>query len=165
MPLEPVKQESGFEQESFLVESRSIGGYSGSPVFVQIQVLSDREGVPDWLPPLLPPLVPGQRPNFGEIQKVFSTEWGSLKSHGPWLLGVDWGHINDWEPVRGPSGDSVNPDPRIMQVRMNTGIMAVVPAWKLIEMLDEGPLAEQRKEIIENICRQQQEDSPVATED
>lgn len=34
MPIEPIKQDTGFLQESFLVETRSVGGYSGSPVFV-----------------------------------------------------------------------------------------------------------------------------------
>ena len=50
MPIEPVDG-----QESFLVETRSIGGYSGSPVFVYIPVLTDRESVDDWNPPLTKP--------------------------------------------------------------------------------------------------------------
>ena len=53
-----------FPQESFLVEVRSIGGYSGSPVFVFIPPASPREGVKDWVP------------------------HGILRSHGPWLLGL-----------------------------------------------------------------------------
>ena len=36
MPDEPIKHPRGHMQESFLIESRSIGGYSGSPVFVHI---------------------------------------------------------------------------------------------------------------------------------
>src|SRR5205814_5913498 len=40
MPLEPIPQDRPhqppFMQESYLVEARSIGGYSGSPVFVHI---------------------------------------------------------------------------------------------------------------------------------
>ena len=53
----------GIEQESFLIEVRSLSGYSGSPVFVKIQPLAERPGVYDL----------------------------SLDSH-KWLLGVDWGH-------------------------------------------------------------------------
>jgi len=166
MPLEPVKQDSGFEQESFLVESRSIGGYSGSPVFVHIPALSSREGVPDWVPPPPPPMTPGKMPDFAEMQKMLTTEWGGLKNHGPWLLGVDWGHIHDWEPVRDESGRPVNPaKPKAARVRMNTGIMTVVPAWKLIEMLDEGPLAENRKEGIEAIREYQEANPSTATSD
>jgi hypothetical protein len=33
MPLEPVAHPDGYLQESFLIESRSLSGYSGSPVF------------------------------------------------------------------------------------------------------------------------------------
>ena len=43
MPYEPIIQQTGFPQESFLVEARSIGGCSGSPVFTFIPVLSNRE--------------------------------------------------------------------------------------------------------------------------
>jgi hypothetical protein len=167
MPIEPVKQEGGFEQESFLVEARSIGGYSGSPVFVYIPIFCDRENVDDWYPPTT-----RRDPETGHeylnesLQAFAEKDWGSFKSHGPWLLGVDWGHINDWQPVRDAGGRPVNPsNPKAMQVKMNTGIMAVVPAWKLIELLDEGPVADRRREVIEEIRRAQESNSPSATSD
>jgi hypothetical protein len=34
MPIETIKRDDGIEQESFLIEMRSIPGYSGSPVFL-----------------------------------------------------------------------------------------------------------------------------------
>ena len=45
---------------------------------------------------------------------------------------------------------------------MNTGIMTVIPAWKLIEMLDDGPIAEQRKQMIEEIRQRQEAEPPPA---
>jgi hypothetical protein len=114
MPWEPIKQDTGFMQESFLVEARSIGGYSGSPVFLH-------------------------RANFFSNARLTinrPTFWG------PWLLGVNWGHINDWAPVCDASGRPIDPsNPRDMRVRTNTGMMAVVPAWKLAELLDREELA------------------------
>jgi hypothetical protein len=64
MPLEPILHPSGLLQESFLVEAHSINGYSDSPVFVHIPSFSNRPG-----------------------------KGGSFSHYGPWLLGVDWGHI------------------------------------------------------------------------
>jgi hypothetical protein len=162
MPDEPVLQ-----QESFLVEARSIGGFSGSPVFVYIPIFSDRENVEDWYPPITKPA----SAKFGRLNEslaaLSSKDWGNFQSHGPWLLGIDWGHINDWEPVRDAAGEPVDRSgrPWKTQVRMNTGIMTVVPAWKLIELLDEGPVAEQRKEGIEQIRRYQEANPPSVTLD
>jgi hypothetical protein len=101
------------------VEARSIGGNSGSPVFFYVG-----------------------RYNSGAGPFRRTTD----REYGPWLLGVDWGHLNDWEPVCDAKGRPINPArPQDTQVRMNTGMMAVVPAWKLAELLDEGPFAEHRK--------------------
>jgi hypothetical protein len=130
MPWEPIKQDTGFEQESFLVEARSIGGYSGSPVFVFIPVATVREGVKDW----------------GTPDKI-------LRPHGPWLLGVDWGHILDWEPVRDAMERPINPDPKAMRVRTNTGMMGVVPSWKLTELLNDDAVVEQRERFIKEILK------------
>jgi hypothetical protein len=80
MPWEPIKQDTGFEQESFLVEARSIAGYSGSPVFAYIPVFSDREGVEDWYPPITKP---EPDPNTGLVNE-FRTEFASK----------DWGNSN-----------------------------------------------------------------------
>lgn len=88
MPWEPIRQDNGFLQESFLVESRSVGGYSGSPVFCFIPPGSIRSGVSGW------------------ADKI-------LLNHGPWLLGINWGHINDWQPVCDSLGRPINPtDPK-----------------------------------------------------
>ena len=121
MPWEPVPRprpnQKPFMQESYLVEAHSIGGYSGAPVFVYIGRFNSGAG-------------------------RYNTNW----EFGPWLLGIDWGHINDWTPVCDETGRPANPtNPRKAQVKVNTGMMAVVPAWKLYELLFEGPLAEHRQ--------------------
>jgi hypothetical protein len=71
-PMEPVYHESnsGKLQESYLVEIRSICGYSGSPVFVRLPC---RDLIRDAWP------------------NDFATWQG--RSPGPWLLGVEWGYI------------------------------------------------------------------------
>lgn len=105
MPPEPIRLSRGtgfFEQESFVVEAKSIGGYSGSPVFVGFNPLLER------------PERPGKATNRA------------------YLLGVCWGYINDWTPLCDANGE---PLPSGYQVRSNTGMMSVVPAWKLHEML------------------------------
>jgi hypothetical protein len=122
MPWETIQQDDGFEQESFLVECRSISGYSGSPIFVHIPPASIRNA-PNWKP--ASPLI----------------------AHGPWLLGIDWGHIHNWTPVCRDNGMPVNPDPKLMQVKLDTGMAAAVPAWKLAEILNQGPLADFRAHI------------------
>jgi hypothetical protein len=163
MPIEPID-----EQESFLVEARSIGGYSGSPVFIYIPILSYRENVEDWYAPITTrdPITGYERLNES-LAAFAGKDWGHFKSHGPWLLGVDWGHINDWQPVCGAAGTPIDRGgpPWKTQVRMNTGIMTVVPAWKLIEMVDAGSIADQRKQIVENIRKHQESNPPPVTPD
>jgi hypothetical protein len=138
MPWEPIKQDTGFMQESFLVEARSIGGYSGSPVFLHSANF-----------------------RFGARQIIRGP------TRGPWLLGVNWGHINDWGPVCDASGRPVSTGkPRDMQVRTNTGMMAVVPAWKLAELLDTEELARDRANSAKKLREEEGKNpSPPAAQD
>ena len=151
MPIEPIKTESGFWQESFLIEIKSVGGYSGSPLFVQIPLFSNRS-LDNWSPTSTFPF---------QQQR----EYDSLMSHGPWLLGIDWGHINDWAPVCREDGKPVNSNPKALQVKLNTGMAAVVPAWKLAQLLDDGPLADHRRHIVQLIIADQTKSPPAATSD
>lgn len=127
MPHEPVVQDDGFEQESFLLEVRSIGGFSGSPVFLYVM-----------------PVVPD----------TFATrKIQAAGRYGEWLLGVEWGMLLNWEVVRNELGQPANPsNPRALQVPISTGIMGAVPVWKLADLLDKGPVAELRADR-ENVAR------------
>src|SRR5262245_51386850 len=114
MNWEPITQEgSGLAQESFVIECRSIGGYSGSPVFV-------------WSPP------GSSRPQSDSIE---------MRQLGPWLLGVDWGHLRMTESVADAGG---KPHPDGWRVATNSGMAGVVPVWKLVELLDQPELKEGR---------------------
>jgi hypothetical protein len=172
LPWEPVRQDTGFMQESFLVEARSIAGYSGAAVFVYIPEPSRRSDTEDWYPPdVAVQKFDQNEPWPVKLQKMqesttafLSKNWGYFMAHGPWLLGVDWGHINDWEPVRNERGQPVNREnPKDMQVKMNTGMMAVVPAWKLSELLDCDRVKQHRIGLIEQI-REAQADNPAVSD-
>lgn len=110
MPWEPMAHPSGIFQESFMVEFRSLPGYSGSPVFVHIPPLSMRPG-----------------------SNALGARW-----LGPWLLGIDWSHTNWREPVCEKGTDV--PGQEGWWVNTNSGMAGVIPAWKLDEMLDLDPL-------------------------
>ncbi|QDM19182.1 hypothetical protein [Tardiphaga sp. vice278] len=103
MPIEPIEQDrfligstKRYRQESYLVESKSISGFSGSLVFAHLSPMSKR---------------PENKPHSWET----------------FLLGISWGYIMAWEPVEG-AGDGA-------RVRTNTGMMGVVPAWVLSDLL------------------------------
>ena len=88
LPFEPIMQTSrNYNQQSFLVETYSIGGFSGSPVFVQT-ALNKRNKRHD------------------------DTSNGTTYGQGVFLLGIDWGHFdfegeivkNDASSLKIPSG-------------------------------------------------------------
>jgi hypothetical protein len=118
MPIEPIEYD-GRMQDSFLCEIKSIGGFSGSPVFL---APVSRVGRPNGVPAL---------------KKTM-------------LLGIDWAHIQNWETARDDRGIEL---PHI-RFPSNTGMMAVVPAWKLDRMLDHPILKEQRLRLEDMVVRQ-----------
>jgi hypothetical protein len=133
MPVEPIKQENGHLQESYLVECRSVSGYSGSPVFVYIPPWAARPKTP------------------GKIQS---------QAFGPWLLGVNWGHLNDWKPVCDSSGRPLGNPP--MKVGLNSGMMGVVPVWRLWEMLKHPKTIEKQRQAEKRILG---DGPPIASSD
>lgn len=113
LPREPIPHPRGIRQESFLVDVRSISGFSGSPAFV-------------YLPP-------------------FTRRYGDRNTgdaYRQWLLGLAWGHIND-KCIRDNVVDQN--DAIIGTVRANTGMLAVVPAWRLADLLSQEPLVVSRR--------------------
>lgn len=109
---EPIEYD-GRLQDSFLCEIKSIGGFSGSPVFL----------TPNWR-------LPREAKAPDELDKGF-------------LLGVDWAHIQNWECATDVHGVEL---PNILYP-VNTGMMAVVPAWKLEALLKIPKLADRRREV------------------
>lgn len=124
MPWEKIQQDriwGMFEQESFLVEARSISGYSGSPVFVYFD-----------------PSVP--RPSLRPMPLPLPGEW-----RGPWLLGISWGYLKgERVPVYHRQPD--NTDVLTKSVAdTNSGMMGVVPIWKLEDLLNDERMVKLRE--------------------
>ncbi len=126
MPDEPVQTPSGL-MEAYLIEARSIGGLSGSPVFI-VQTASKS-------PMSFAMRVPSENPS------IFSSTCRSIR-----LLGLMHGHwstdsllLSEYEP------DAAG------QTRLNTGIAVVVPAPRIMETLAREELAEQRRAEIQRV--------------
>lgn len=148
MPIEPIAQRRNWgahQQESFLVEARAISGFSGSPVVLMLYSLFSRQG--GTMPP--------------------------PEAEGPdhyRLLGISWGYIKDWERVCDSRGE---PLPGGSMVPVNTGMMGVVPAWKLQEIFDMPTVKDFMRNQDEIAAKQQKpaisglaslKASPAATE-
>jgi len=129
----PMNHSVGSLQESFAVEMRSVSGFSGSPVFVKINTYEPR-------------------PDSRKLQHIDLGNWGFQY----YFLGVDWGHIHGFDPVYIKRGDELFSPPDNLVVKANTYLSGVVPAWKLMEILqmdkyrlsreaEEDKIAEQRE--------------------
>lgn len=170
MPWEPIRQEeAGIEQESFVVEGRSMGGYSGAPVFIHHALpwapkgtpalyvsfgssagfVSHGSGEPSrfWLATADPNtgvVTFGEPPP--DVRRAPDWRPESIGKKGVytpiWLLGVDWGHLEIMAPVVNPQGEETAEGGRVFT---NSGMTCVVPAWKLRELLDQRELVEARE--------------------
>jgi hypothetical protein len=139
-PSEPIKHEKYGSQVSFLVECRSLSGFSGSPVFVTSsqpllldeiarRFLGDRYQESPGMPRVR---LPG---------RVIGPTIAGL--NGPWFLGIDWGHVPLWRSVH--EQDKRTPVADGHAVEMNTGIACVIPAWRILELLNNEEFVKQRK--------------------
>lgn len=141
MMPEKIQHPGSGSQESFLVEMRSLPGYSGSPVFVydsRIELKEPRGGhirSHKWY---------HENPWYRQptVAEQIEAEYAPL-SQG-WLLGIDWAHLkSDDQPVLDRQGDPVEEG---WYVQQNSGMMAVVPAWKLDELLHDEEIETMRDE-------------------
>jgi hypothetical protein len=126
LPYEPIEHPRGTLVDSFLVEARSLSGYSGSPVFLFIMPYTFRDM--EW------------NDNTAGPNRARETRQARLS-----LLGIDWGHNKDFKPVL--ESDKETPLPERWWVEQNSGIMNVAPAWKLTELLDEPELVDMRRRL------------------
>lgn len=134
MPIEPIVQEDGHEQDSFLVEARSLGGYSGAPVFVMIA---------------------GQ---IGKTRRKFL----NIVPSGPWLLGVNYSYLRSKKKIFSDETPKTRPVNEHWFVDSNTGMMGVVPAWKLAKLLEEPAIMEAKRQAESRMAKVQRDrDSPV----
>lgn len=105
MPEEPVYTEDLGEVEAYLVEARSIGGLSGSPVFVHL---------------------PAVRPDEHGTFRYANSPIGIF-----YLLGLMHGH---WDRPVSEEEDVMLADD-LRQESVNMGIAVVVPAKKILETI------------------------------
>ena len=137
----------GLNQESFLVEMRSIPGYSGSPVFV----------LPD----------PWEQFEVDPLKRKLA-DWGFYKGdvhrprpiRGPrdlTLLGLTWCHLEPQPvPVVGKRGEELPGNE--LYVRLHSGMTGVVPWWKVWELFNDPEQKAIRKRT-EDEAEQKADDS------
>jgi len=122
---ERVKDGRGMLVEAFLVEMRSLPGYSGSPVFVVI--------------------------GAGSYRGVYGTEKGAqmmpFYSETIGLLGIDTGHKPITNSVLEKTSRKPVEPPQVVQ--QNSGVAIVAPYYKIADVLEEG-FVEQRKTATED---------------
>ncbi len=141
-PDEPIQYRER-EQEAFLVECHSISGFSGSPVFVMTDrlLVGERlQKVLGWEKKKSP--VKESPPNPSGMTVTLTSRDGRI---GPYLLGIDFGHI----PLRSPVYDKKRKTD--FEVQTNTGIAGVVPVWKITELLMTPKLVEERAQEDEEL--------------
>lgn len=141
IPDEKLKYDK-YEQEAWLVEVKSLNGYSGSPVFCYLD--------PAYYRTSLKPIA-GPNPALGNAydHKGKIIGQGAFDC-GPYLLGVDCCMVPIWQKVCDSTGQENQAG---MQVPLNTGMMGVIPAWRLIDMMMNNPV----KPFIEQSARGQLE--------
>ncbi len=79
-----------------------------------------------------------------------------IKEHacGPWLLGINCAHFFDWGRIY--EGDKKTCHDELL-AQLNTGMAAIIPAWKLRELLNDSKLVKERKRDDEVLKRSQNE--------
>lgn len=119
LPFEPITQ-AGRDgaHDAFLVETYSIGGFSGSPVFIQTSVN------------------PRRKAHDG-------TSNGTTYKERVFLLGVDAGHF-DFD------GQVISSDVSADSFKVPSGMMCVVPAWKLSEVINSDRVSRSLDRAVED---------------
>jgi len=125
MPEEPVTVTTLYwtdktEMEGYLIEARSIGGLSGSPVFAHLGMMRNIDG---------------------------ELRFNNIPGGAFFLLGLVHGHWN--LPIS--ELDATAQDRT--QDRINTGIAIVVPAKKILEVINQPKLKEMRDQILMEIIK------------
>lgn len=125
-------EEAEAPEELFLIEMRSISGFSGSPVMWRLPIQLDV---------------------INQMERRMTAESNNMRI-GPWLVGIDAGNFPFYYPVyevtRGRGGEVIDRKntkntPRELQAKSHSGVAYVVPAWKIQELLDREEFVMQRK--------------------
>lgn len=143
MAHEKIQMESGLEQEAFLVEVRSLPGYSGSAVVIYSPCAMNDMSIRRS----------GKTRSEDEAEREKEKqEKGMLippypirftNAKGPFLLGVDFCHIHRKATVR-ERNEAKSQEGWF--IKENTGMAGVIPAWKIAEILNGEELETMRRE-------------------
>jgi hypothetical protein len=137
LPQEPFEIEKDVLVDAFLVETRSQAGYSGSPVFVYRKRMVTEMPV---------------REVAAYKRSVSKIDLASREEFDIRLLGIDFSHLPNLAPVSqtDDNGKMVLARqhpllPKDARVELGSGMLAVVPAWKLVEMLNRPDVGSVRQ--------------------
>jgi hypothetical protein len=122
MPEEPVMTRLGLT-DAYLVETRSISGVSGSPVFVNVRGIRQDVGKEPWF-------------RLGD-----TLAWLGLM-HGHYPLEINEVGDSAFVEIRGESPE----EPPRVRDPLHTGISIVVPVEKILETLNQPKVAEVRNQ-------------------
>jgi hypothetical protein len=152
MPHERIKATNGFEQESFLVELRSMPGYSGSAVYIYspyaMNDMSTRRNGQSMA-------TLSDYNLFGpNAQQHINLMDMKTAPKGPYLLGIDWCHLNN---VAGVRNRADQPHSEGLFVRENAGMAGVVPAWKIADVLKGETLTASRHALEDRLAKKRAE--------
>ena len=126
-------------QETILVEAHSIAGFSGSPVFVYVPAPPPLPPLPDWV----------KEDYYDDYPNLFHKSRPRVGLPiGPYLLGIDYCHIFSKTPVMSEkTGKPMND----WYVEANTGMMGVIPVWRLYDIIDGEEMMAIRKDAEKEI--------------
>ncbi len=127
MDGEKVRDGRGMLVDAYLVEMRSLPGFSGSPVFLTIGAGS-YPGIygTDQQPKMMP-----------------------FNSETIGLLGIDTGHKDIVTPVRDKAGKEAKP---ALMIQQNSGVAIVAPYYKIKDILEGDDLVKQREQGNTDAC-------------
>lgn len=146
-PQEIKNKDTGLEQESFLVEMYSMGGFSGSPVFVRrlpwtpdprriirrrlrTHGFSKREALQNLI---------------RSAENVLEEIW-RMGQDEIFLLGVNWGHLPLEHKIKRRTVPNTPQELKDMYAEGNHNMACVVPAWKILELLEDEKATKYREE-------------------
>jgi hypothetical protein len=159
---QPIGCDGGRNQEGFLVECRSLSGFSGSPVFAMTTQTYERDHALKIIEFLKEQRIPPGSTYIGRTaiqgQGVF------FLNAGPWLLGIDWGHVPLWKTVYERTANRTN-QPTNYRTELNTGIACVLPAWRIMDVLNREELVKQREKEDEKLADLASQTTRVMDED
>jgi len=126
MNEEKIVTQASIEQEAFLVEVRSLPGYSGSAVFIYSPcAMNDMSQRRKGLDRSAADLFKGP--------EGFEASVANNSPKGPFLLGIDFCHIPRRAHIVDANGKKIEEK---WYVEENTGMAGVIPAWKIAEVLN-----------------------------